>query len=64
MKWTKKWVTLCSAMLLATGMGLTSSYAIMEQEVHEIPLGQGMTLKKISEVYDSGFKKSILLQQI
>lgn len=33
---------------------LKSSYAIIHQDSYEIPLGQGMQLKKISQVYESG----------
>lgn len=57
MNWIKKLGCLCAAVILATGIETISSYAIMDQEVYEIPLGQGMTLKKINEVYDSGVQK-------
>jgi hypothetical protein len=57
MKWIKKLGCLCTAVILATGIGTIPSYAIMDQEVYEIPLGQGMTLKKINEVYDYGVQK-------
>ncbi len=41
-------------MLFLAGSLGSSAYAMMEQDKYEISLGQGMTLKKISEVYDSG----------
>lgn len=57
MNWIKKLGCLCAVVILVTGIETISSYAIMDREVYEIPLGQGMTLKKINEVYDSGVQK-------
>lgn len=59
MNWIKKLGCLCAAVILVIGIEIEtiSSYAIMDREVYEIPLGQGMTLKKINEVYDSGVQK-------